>query len=70
MLCNNRLIETRIVFNVLSPLYSLNIFRELALRLTRPPDWLIAFEDIVNFFEGTPSGLGVREENVEGHCCA
>ena len=70
MLLINMLIETPAIANALLSLYGLDIFRKLALRFTSPPDWQVAFEDVVNLFQGTSSGLRVREEDVEGHCRA
>jgi hypothetical protein len=64
------LIETPVITNALASLYGFDIFRELALRFTGPPDWQVAFEDVVDLFQGTSSSFGVREEDVEGHCCA
>jgi hypothetical protein len=65
--CDNILIDTLAVL-ALCPLYSLHILCKLALRLAGPPDWQVAFEDIVDLFQSTASGLRVREEDVEDHC--
>jgi len=67
MLCNDLPVETLFIINALLPLYSFDIFREFALRFTSPPDRQIAFENIVDLFQGTSSGLRVCEENVESH---
>ena len=66
----NMLIETPVITNALASLYSFDVFRKLALRFTSPPDWEVAFEDVVDLFQSTSGGFGVREEDVEGHCCA
>ena len=67
MLCNDLLVETLLIANAVLSLYSFNVLRELALRFTSPPDRQVAFENVVDLFQGTSSGFGVREEDVEGH---
>lgn len=70
VLLDDLLVKAVVVTNTLSPLYSFNIFRELALRFTSPPDRQVAFEDVVYLFQGTSGSFGVGEEDVEGHCRA
>jgi hypothetical protein len=54
----------------LRPLHGLDIFSKLALCLTGPPNRQVAFEDVVDLFQGATGGFWVGEEDVERHRCA
>ena len=51
----------------LRSLHGLDIFSKLALCLAGSPNGQVTFKDIVDLFQGTSSGLRVREEDVESH---
>ena len=70
MLLYDLLFKASTIVNALPPLYSFDIFRELALRFTSPPDGQVAFENVIDLLQGTSSGFGVCEEDVESHRCA
>ena len=70
MLLYDLLFEASTIVNALPPLYSFDIFRELALRFTSPPDGQVAFENVIDLLQGTSSGFGVCEEDMESHRCA
>lgn len=67
MLRNDLLVETLLIANALLSLHGFDVFSELALRFTSSPDRQVAFEDVVDLFQSTSSGFGVREEDVESH---
>lgn len=56
-----------LVVDTLSPLDGLDVFRELALHLVRPPNWQVALEDVIDLLESASSCLRVHEEDVNSH---
>ena len=67
MLRDALLAETLFIANTLLSLYSFDIFSELALRFTGPPDRQVTFEDVVDLLQSSAGCFWVGEEDVECH---